>query len=299
MRHNKHRYCPVILFTIFWALVFFTPLIRAAGQFPLTVKDQFNRVVTLSKTPQRIVSGSPGNTEILFALGLEKRIVGVTNWCTYPEPAKKLPKIGDISPMNIERVLALQPDLVVADVLNGKDAVDRLNELSVPVLALNPNSFQDILAAIRLIGLATGRTEAAGRLMKQLETTLKQVRDQGDIVRKRGLKVFIVTNWDPYWTAGPGSYLDEAVNLAGGINIARDLDKPWGQLSMEAIIARNPDLVITDVDPAKIYSDPNWATLAAVRKHQVYKIIGDEYYRPGPRLIMALRDLAALLERSK
>ena len=299
MKINKLRFIPAILLTLIVLCTAFSPIIGAATQFPLTMKDQFGREITLTKAPQRIVSGSPGNTEILFALGLEKRIVGVTDWCHYPDPAKKLSKIGDISPMNIERVLALRPDLVVADVMNGKESVDRLSELGLPVLALNPNSFQDILTAIRFIGQATGKTQAAEELVKQLDATLEQVRRQGTTVRKRGLKVFIITNWDPCWTAGPGSFLDEAVKLAGGINIAHDLNKPWGQLSMEAVIARNPDLVITDVDPAKIYSDPNWASLAAVRKHQVYKIIGDEYYRPGPRLIMALRDLAALLERSK
>lgn len=299
MSINKPRFVPAILLALVFLFAAFGPLIGATAHFPITMKDQFDREITIAKAPQRIVSGSPSNTEILFALGLAKRIVGVTDWCNYPEPAKKLPKIGDISPMNIERVLALQPDLVVADVMNGKESVKRLSELGIPVLALNPNSFQDILTAIRFIGEATGRSQAAEELVKQLGATMEQVRRRGAAVKKRGLKVFIVTNWDPCWTAGPGSFLDEAVNLAGGINIAHDLNKPWGQLSMETVIARNPDLVITDVDPAKIYSDPNWASLAAVRKHQVYKIIGDEYYRPGPRLIRALRDLAALLERSK
>jgi iron complex transport system substrate-binding protein len=269
--------------------------VTAGAGFPVALKDQFSREVKINREPERIVSGSPGNTEILFALGLQAKIVGVTNWCNFPEQARQIAKIGDITPLNVEKVLDLHPDLVVADVLNGKEAVTRLAELGVPTFALNANSFSEILTSITLIGGITGQNVAAQNLVNHLRHTLDQVRQQGLKLKNHGLKVYIVLGWEPNWTAGPGSFLDEAVTLAGTENIAHDLPSPWGQINMELVMKRNPDVIITDIPPGKIYSNPIWAKIAAVQKHQVYHIVGDQYYRPGPRLIEALKDLAATL----
>ncbi len=269
--------------------------VTAGTGFPVKLKDQFHRLVEIKKEPRRIVSGSPGNTEILFALGLQSHIVGVTNWCNFPPPALRLPKIGDIAPLNVEKVLDLRPDLVVAHVLNGKEAVNRLSELEVCTLALNANSFYEILDSITLIGQATGRKQEASNLRQRLQKTLEKVRAAGSRIKQRNLKVYIVIGWEPNWTAGPGSFLDEAITLAGGQNIAGNLKSPWGQLSMEMVFRRNPDVIIADIDPGKIYSNPVWQSIAAVQKHQVYQIIGDEYYRPGPRLIESLEKLTSIL----
>ncbi|HBT17935.1 MAG TPA: ABC transporter substrate-binding protein, partial [Firmicutes bacterium] len=100
-----------------------------AGRYPLQVWDQFGRPLTLQRQPERIISGSPGNTEILFALGLGDRVVGVTDWCDYPPEAKDKPKIGNISPLNLEKVISLRPDLLLACNLNGKEPVETLTEL--------------------------------------------------------------------------------------------------------------------------------------------------------------------------
>lgn len=293
---NKKRF---VGFLVFIMLIGITVVISAANKFPVTLKDQFDRSVKINKEPARIVSGSPSNTEILFALGLEDKMMGVTNWCNYPAAAGKLEKIGDINPLNIEKIVSLQPDLFVASNLNGKEAVTKLAEMGIPVLALNPISFAETLEAITLIGKATGKDGQARSIVNKLNNTIKQVRKKGESIKKRGLKVFVLLGWEPHWTAGPGSFLDEAVNLAGGENIAHDLDQSWGQMNFESVLSRNPDIIITDIDPEKIYSNKDWSSVAAVKKDQVYKIIGDEYYRPGPRLVEALEDLVALLAKSK
>ena len=136
----------------------------AAGGFPAALCDQFGREVTIPKEPQRIISCAPGNTELLFALGLETRIVGVTNWCNYPLKAQQIEKIGDISPLNLEKIVSLHPDLILAHELNGAEAIDRLAAFGLPVLVLKPTDFGDIIAAVELTGQATGRAGAAAAL---------------------------------------------------------------------------------------------------------------------------------------
>lgn len=271
----------------------------ATGGFPAAICDQFGREIVVPKEPQRIVSCAPGNTELLFALGLGPRIVGVTNWCNYPEEARQLAKIGDITPLNVERIVSLHPSLVLAHELNGADAVERLASFGLPVLALKPTNFADIIAAVELTGRATGRAAAATDLESKLRRTIAEVKKAGDATRRRGLKVFILLGWEPFWTAGPGSYLDEAVTLAGGSNVVHDLSVPWAQVNLETVIKRNPDVIITDIDPAKVFGDPAWRQVAAIQKKQVYRVVGDEYYRPGPRLVEVLPDLARLLEMSQ
>jgi iron complex transport system substrate-binding protein len=294
----------ILLMVIFAVMIFVNSfsLLQAAVKFPLTLKDQFGRTLVITGAPSRIISATPNNTEILFALGLESKIVGVTNWCNYPPEAQKIDKIGDIYPLNVEKIISLNPDLVVANNLNQLDkegSVEKLVEFGIPVLILNTISFKDILDSITLIGQATGTGKQAGTLVKQLRGTMNQTQKQGAAIKKRGLKVYILLGWDSIWTAGPGSFLDEAVTLAGGANIASDLGGAWGQLSTETVLQRNPDVIITDIDPEKIYQDKIWSEVGAVKKRQVFQIVGDEYYRPGPRLILALKDLAAKLKESK
>ncbi len=279
-------------------LLLLLALTTGAGEYPLELTDQFGRELTLERLPVRIVSGSPGNTEILFALGLEDRIVGVTDWCDYPLAAQAKPKIGNIAPLNLERVLALRPDLVLACNLNGKDPVENLTALGVPTFALNPISFADLSAAIRLVGRLTATETAAEQLAMELETALDKLRPTG---KRSGPKpkVFIAigTELTDLWTAGTGTFLDEAVTAMGWENIAGKLGFSWGQISLEYILAQNPVVILTELDPEVFAGDPFFRELAAVKQNQVFQIDIDIFSRPGPRLVAALQDLALLGER--
>ena len=269
-----------------------------AGEFPLQLTDQFGRVITLERLPMRIVSGSPGNTEILFALGLEDRIVGVTDWCDYPLAAQDKPKIGNIAPLNLERVLALRPDLVLACNLNGKEPVENLTALRIPTFALNPVSFADLSAAIRLVGRLTATEAAAEQLALELETALDNLRPEGERSGPKP-KVFIAigTELTDLWTAGTGTFLDEAVTNLGWENIAGELGFSWGQISLEYILAQNPVVILTELEPEVFARDPFFQELAAVKRNQVFRINIDTFSRPGPRLVGALEDLALLGEQ--
>lgn len=273
-------------------------LVIRAGEYPLELADQFGRVITLEKLPVRIVSGSPGNTEILFALGLADRIVGVTDWCDYPPAAQTKAKIGNITPLNLEKVLALQPDLVLACNLNGKDPVETLTALGVPTFALNPVSFADLSAAIRLVGRLTAMEDAAEQLARELETALNNLREKG---KRSGPKpkVFIAIGSEltDLWTAGTGTFLDEAVTALGWENIAGGLGFSWGQISLEYILAQDPAVILTEMEPEVFKRDPFFRELAAVKQDQVFCINIDIFSRPGPRLVTALQDLARLGEQ--
>ncbi len=270
----------------------------SAENYPLIVTDQFNRPITIKSRPERIISGSPGNTEILFALGLEDRVVGVTDWCDFPQEALGKPKIGNIAPLNIERVVSLRPDLVLACNLNGKDPVEKLTELGLPVVALNPMSLQDIIEAVRLVGLVTGEEKGAEKLAEKLEETIKRV-DKSQTFTKERLKVFIAIGNDlnSLWTAGSGSFLDETVNLLGGINIAGGLGFTWGQVSLEYILKMDPDIILTELEPEIFFKDSFFSQITAARKKQIYQIDVNTFSRPGPRLIEAVNDLALLMEK--
>ncbi len=273
-------------------------LTTGAGAYPLRLEDQFGRPVTLERPPARIVSGSPGNTEILFVLGLADRVVGVTDWCDYPPAAKAKPKIGDIAPINIERVIALRPDLVLACNLNGKEPVESLTAFGIPTFALNPVSFADLGEAIRLVGQLTGTQNTAEQLAAELETALAALAPVGEATgAPPKVLIAIGPSLADLWTAGTGTFLDEAVTYLGWENIAGGLGFSWGQISLEYILAENPEIILTELDPEVFRTDPFFGELVAVQRGQVFQIDMDIFSRPGPRLIKALEDLARLRER--
>ena len=290
------RYLLVVLLLI---LLTITLGPTGAADYPLVIQDQFGRAVRLNSPPQRIVSGSPGNTELLFALGLGERVIGVTDWCDYPPAVKGKPRIGNIAPLNIEKVLSLRPDLVLACNLNGKEPVENLTELGVPTFALNPVSFSAIIEAIRLVGQITGQEQQAAELATAFISTIEQVKRKGQATEER-MKVLVAIgdNLQDLWTAGSGTFLDEVVTLCGGENIAAGLGFSWARLGMEYILKMNPDLILTELEPQVFLEDPFYKELTAGRKRQIYQIDVDVFSRPGPRLIEALNELVLLFEQA-
>lgn len=273
----------------------------------IAIIDQFGREVLVPVPARarvrRIVSTAPSNTEILFALGLGDRVAAVSNWCDYPPAAGDLPKIGDIFPVNVEKVLSFRPDLVLAHEFSGRESVLKLEELGLPVLAFKPDSFSDILESIILIGRATGRVAAAEELAGRLRRVLEEVEKAGRQETKTGkrrLRIYAgEISGELLWAAGPGSFLDQAISLAGGMNIADDLAKPWGQMNIESILHEDPDVILLTTPgagPESLYADKLWSETAAVKKRQVFPI-GNWYSIPGPRMIEALADLQTLLAK--
>lgn len=273
---------------------------RPVSTSSVAIKDDSGVEVTIKGIPRRIVSLTPSNTEILFALGLGDRVVGVTTYCDYPPEARKKPKIGDLQ-TNVEKVVSLNPDLVVAKWTMNKDAVVKLRKLNIPVLCVEPESIDGVYHAIELIARATGTTEKGNKLIAEMKSEIEQVKEKiAGIPQSKRLKVFIEIGDDPLYTAGSQTFVDELVNLAGGINIAGDI-KGYQMYNSETVVEKNPDAILAadsyyiDVNKS-IQKRPGWSNIKAVCEGRIITDIDPNLIsRPGPRSAQAVRTIARAL----
>ncbi|HHW41355.1 MAG TPA: cobalamin-binding protein [Syntrophomonadaceae bacterium] len=273
---------------------------RPVSTSSVAIKDDSGVEVTIKGVPGRIVSLTPSNTEILFALGLGDRVVGVTTYCDYPPEAKKKPKIGDLQ-ANVEKIVSLKPDLVVAKWTMNKDAVASLRKLNVPVLCVEPESIEGVYRAIRLIAKATGTSEAGEKIVAGMKARLEQVKQKvSAIPPSKRLRVFIEVGDDPLYTAGSRTFIDELVNLAGGVNIAADI-KGYQMYSIESVVEKNPDVILAPdsyyIDVEKIIQKrPGWSSIKAVQNGRIInKLDPNLINRPGPRSAQAVEAIARAL----
>ena len=252
-----------------------------------------------SETPQRIVSLAPSNTEILFNLGLGPSIVGVTTACDYPAEASSIDKIGDYN-INVEAVVAKQPDLVVAVSDLQAQVIDKLRELGLNVVAVNPTTIPEVFDAIQTIGDATGRSAAARELVAELEARMAAVKERVAATPESARPRVFVEIWnDPLMTAGHGTFVDDLVRAAGGINIFGSVSG-WPQVSHESVITARPNVVIlTSYNRDEVMARSHWRTVPALVTGQVYEVLPDLLVRPGPRLIDGLELLAQLFSEAR
>jgi iron complex transport system substrate-binding protein len=238
---------------------------------------------SVAATPHRIVSLSPATTEMLFALGLGSSVVGDTVYCDYPPAAKAITKIGDVN-TNYEKVLALRPDLIVADAVANNRAVARLTQLHQPVLAVSPTSIPGVEASLRQIGQRTGTTkqaEAVIRTMMQKERLAARIAAAD---HRPAPRVLIMVQTSPLWTAGAGTFMDDLVTRAGGVNIGHRV-RGYGTFSKEQVLTHPPDVILGDASvQASFRADPLLSRLPAVRAGRFYSLPDDLTSRPGPRL---------------
>ncbi|MBY8911352.1 ABC transporter substrate-binding protein [Bacillus sp. YC2] len=264
--------------------------------FPVTIKDAANEKVTIQKEPKKIVSLMPSNTEITYALGLGDKVVGVTTNDTYPKETKKIAKVGDMN-INVEKVVALKPDLVLAHASSmsaSADAMKQLKDAGITVLTVNDaQSFQEVYKSINMIGKAAGKEKQADRLVGKMKSDLSAIEKKADsISEKDEKKVFVEVSPDGY-TTGKGTFMNEmledihAKNAAGG-------QSGWVQLTDEAIVKLNPDVIITTdgVKAAEVEKRAGWGAVNAVKDHHVYSVDPDLVTRSGPRLAEGVEKLA-------
>jgi len=233
--------------------------------------------------PTRIVSLSPGTTEMLFALGLGKYVVGDTVYCDYPPAAKAIAKVGDVN-TSYEKVLALRPDLIVADSTANARAIARLTALHQPVLAVAPTSLSGVEASLRQIGARTGTARQAGAVVAQMEHKVRLAAQIAAADRRPRPRVLVVIQVSPLWTAGGGTFMDDLVTRAGGVNIGQAV-RGYGPFSKEQVLANSPDVILGDPSVAPAFrADALLSHLAAVQHGHVYALPPDLTSRPGPRL---------------
>ncbi len=271
-----------------------------AAPSPIEITDQLGRVVRLDKIPQRIVSLAPSNTEILFALGLADRVVGVTDYCDYPPEAEAKPKIGGFSTPNIEKVVALSPDLVLAAQRHEDLIIPQLEEKGLAVFALKLTTLDETLEAITLVGKITGKKDEASRLVAEMQNRIKAVTDKTDnLLEAERPRVFHLTWHDPLKTSGSGTLYNELIQKAGGMNIFSDVIDIQA-VDFEALVARDPQVMIAGVGMGSgedkpfqyLKTESRLKNTEAAKNGRIYGIELDLSGRAGPRIVDGLERFA-------
>jgi ABC-type Fe3+-hydroxamate transport system substrate-binding protein len=261
------------------------------------LEDDAGTYVRLRTEPRRIVSLNPTTTEILFAIGAGPRLVGRSHACDYPPAAADVPDLGDGFPPVVEAVAGARPDLVVLYHSAGNaPTADRLRALDIPVLRLRTDRLADVARAARLLGRATGAPRAGDSVAAALEAELALERSSAARGRASGIPALLLA-WDqPVIALGAGSFVNELVELAGGRNVFADVATPSVPVSLEAIAAREPAVVIlAGSEMPGLEHRPEWRTLRAVREGRVVRLTESSSNRPSPRAPQAVRSLRALL----
>lgn len=259
--------------------------------YPMRVKDVRGKEILIKSKPMRIVSIAPSNTEILFALGLGDRVVGVTKYCDYPPAAKSKAKIGDVN-VSAEAVVALKPDLVLAHAMLNSTVIPRLEKLGLTVFAIDPKTLGEVARDIRTVGRITGRPKTADSVAGSIEAAIRTVK--ASAAKKASRKVLVVIQANPLWAAGPKTFVNEMLGIANAKNTAFDARPGFVPFSRELAISRSPDVIITGLasDVDLFMKSPEWRTTSAVKNKRIYVIDSDILLRAGPRLAEGLKALA-------
>lgn len=264
--------------------------------------DGLGRTVTLTGTPQRIISLAPSNTEILFAVGASSQVVGRDEFSDYPDAAKSIPTIGgDMSKYSLEQIAALKPDLVLAAEINTEEQVKSIEDLGLTVYYLsNPTDLEGMYTNLETVGKLTGHSKEAESLVTSLQGRVAAV--EKAIGSATPIKAYYeLDGTDPSkpWVPAKGTFVDELMTMAGAENIAASAGEGWIQMSQEAIIAANPDVILLGDASYGITADtvsarPGWDQISAVKNGKIYPFDDNLVSRPGPRLVDGLEKLSAI-----
>jgi iron complex transport system substrate-binding protein len=268
---------------------------------PITITDQVGRTVTLETTdPQRIVSLAPANTEILFALGLGDKVVGVTDYSDYPPEATLKPNVGRYDTPNIEQILAADPDLILADSIHKAEIIPQLESHGLTVVAIAPATFEDIFDSIRMVGEITGTEEKADELLSDMQARVDSITDKTATLPESEItSVFYLVWHDPLMTSGGDTLINEMIEMSGGRNIFEDVSGA-AMVELEELIARNPQVIIVgvgmgiDVETTmQIFeTESRLMNTDAMKNNRVYGIHLDISGRTGPRIVEGLEAFA-------
>lgn len=266
------------------------------GRQPLSASDA--RAENLY--PARIVSTAPSITEILYALGLGDRVVGVSDFCDYPPEATEKPRVGGVVNPNIEAIIALDPDLVLAVPSATHENVFRsLRQLGIRMVTLPNDTLEDLYASIRSIGEVTKTEPAAEKMVARLQAKFAQVSER--VSREPRRRVMFVVGVDPLFVAGKGTFINELITIAGGENIAGDSPMKYPQLSIEEVVSKAPEVILyTSLNfeltgaqkeqAKKIWSA--YSSIPAVKEGRICGLVADYVTLPGPRLEKGIEAMA-------
>lgn len=272
-------------------------LIAASAQAAaIHLRDDAGQTLEFSRPPQRIIALAPHLTELLFAVGAGAQVVGVDGASDYPKAAQALPRVGDFSRINFERILALKPDLVMVWVGGNRAAdIHRLKQMGVPVLQTEATRLDDVARLLRLIGQASGHAGEGEAAARGFSARLAALRVRPG--RKPPVRVFYQV-WDrPLMTVGGTHWISDALALCGARNVFADLHALSPVVSREAVLLRAPDLIVSGSDaPDMRRAWQQFAGLPAVRNQAFVRVDADRLHRLTPRLIEGVAELCAAVE---
>ncbi len=274
------------------------PAVTEAEQ-PFVVEDSYGRTLSLAKPPERIISLVPSHTEILFALGLGSRVIGVTDFCDYPEEAKQKQSVGGYANPSIEKIVSMKPDLVLAGEQH-KSEVEQLEQLGINVVAYTVTSVREVPELIVKVGQATLVERAARELADEIISRIERVQSKTrDIPEEQRPLVYYEVWNDPVLSVGPGSFIDDLITLAGGRNLAFDATSAYPVLSLELIVKRDPDVILYahgQQREIEIAERPGFGVVKAVATGRIIHFEDENIFvRSGPRIALALEQMAEVL----
>ncbi len=279
-------------------LILFAPSFSYSAT--LKLKDEVGREVTFPFPPKRIVSLAPNITEILFGLGLDEEIVGVSIHCNYPDKVKGRVRVGSYISLDFERIVSLKPDLIIATGAgNTREMVERLERLGFPTFAIFPKKFDDVLQSIRHLGQVVAKEKEALSIIESMQRRKERV-----VERTKNLsrpKVFLQIGEAPIVTVGKGSFANDLIRLSGGENIAGNDREMYPRLGMEEILKRSPEVILISSmnsrgDYEKAFREwERWKMIPAVKQGRIHLIDSDLIDRPSPRIIDGLEEMARLI----
>jgi iron complex transport system substrate-binding protein len=268
------------------------------------IADGFGREITLDSPAQQLVSLAPSNTEILFAVGAGDQVLGRDEFSDYPEEANALPSVGGgFGDYNLEAIVDLEPDLVLAAEINTPEQVQALEDLGLTVFYLsNPTSLEEMYDNLLTVAKLTGHEAETEELVVELRDRVSQVEMRVEPAEEQPSVFYELDATDPSapWTAGSGTFIDTLISMAGGTNLASDMEGQYLQISAEELLVRDPQVILLGDSAYGITADslserPGWNNISALVNRKIYGFDDNLVSRPGPRLVDGLEELARLL----
>ncbi|MGV3482927.1 MAG: ABC transporter substrate-binding protein [Planctomycetaceae bacterium] len=266
----------------------------------ILVRDRLQRELRFSAVPQRIISLAPATTELMFAIGAGKQLVGVTKNCNFPPEAETLTRVGGgtLESLSREVIVSLQPDLVLCRWDHHQPLMDTLEQFHIQTLAIGPETLEELFAEATMLGEITGHVVETEQLVSQMKQRLGQINAKVKRIPESERRKVFYEVWDePLMTAGPSSFIGEALTLAGMKNIFSDVMTGYPKVSDELVVQRNPDVIlspsthISRVTVEQMLQRQGWGDVKAIREKQVFIIDGDHISRCGPRLLDAIEEM--------
>ncbi len=273
-------------------------------QEQISIVDGLDREVTLVEPAQKVVSLAPSNTEILFAIGAGEQVIGRDEFSDYPSQAADLPSIGGgFGDYNLEAIVDLAPDLILAAEINTPEQVKALEDLGLTVFLLsNPISLDEMYENLFTVAELTAHMSEAEDLVDTLRSRVSKVESDIESAEDQPTVFYELDATDPSapWTAGSGTFIDTLITMAGGENIASDMEGQYLQISIEALLIRDPQVILLGdaaygITPESLLDRTGWSNISAVVNDRIYTFDDNLVSRPGPRLVDGLEQLASLL----